>query len=459
MADESYSCRRGPGGQRPSGRTPNARRARRRVEEMTDPAAFRLGSVALPVYLPSLLFAIGEGAIIPIIPISADRLGAPLAVAGFIAALLMVGQLIGDIPSGAIVGRVGERNAMLGSAVVALVGLVLCLLAPAPWVLALGVLVIGIATASFALARQAFMTTFVPLAYRARALSLLGGMFRAGFFIGPFLAAAVIGLLGSTQAAFFIHAVGCLAAAVVLLALPDPSATLAATRRGALEPRATSATPQSDEVTAPAAAREGLRATIWRHRSVLARMGTTAGIIGGLRSSRQGVLPLIAVSLHVPESGIALVIGIAGAVDFALFFVSGQVMDRYGRLWSALPSMVGLGLGLLGLALTHDLPSAVAWFVALAMFLSVANGVGSGILMTFGADLAPRHDPAPFLGAYRFTGDAGNALAPLAVAALTAVASIAVAAGVLGLVGLLGAGLIARWVPRYLPRPARVRSP
>ena len=423
---------------------------------MTESAPFRLGSVALPVYLPSLLFATGEGAIIPIIPVAADRLGAPLALAGLIAALLMVGQLIGDVPSGAIVARVGERNAMLGSAVAALAGLVLCLVAPAPAVLALGVLVIGIATASFALARQAFMTTFVPLAYRARALSLLGGMFRAGFFVGPFLAAGVISVFGSTQAAFFIHAVGCLAAAVVLLALPDPSATLAERRQRTIRTPASGRAPQSDEVTGPEPEREGLLATIWRYRGVLARMGTAAGVIGGLRSSRQVILPLVAVSLRMPESQIAIVIGVAGAVDFALFFVSGQVMDRYGRLWSALPSMVGLGIGHIALALTHDLRSAVPWFVGIAIFLSVANGIGSGILMTFGADLAPRHDPAPFLGAYRFTGDAGNAVAPLAVSALTAAASIAVAAGVLGVVGLLGAGLLARWVPRYLPRPARV---
>jgi hypothetical protein len=276
-------------------------------------------------------------------------------------------------------------------------------------------------------------------------------MFRAGFFIGPFLAAGVIQLLGSTQAAFFIHAVGCVAAAVVLLALPDPSAALTAQRQGVVRTRAGGGTPQSDEVTASPPAREGLAATIRRHRGVLARMGTAAGIIGGLRSSRQVILPLVAVSLGMPESQIALVIGLAGAVDFALFFVSGQVMDRFGRLWSALPSMVGLGIGHLALALTHDLRSAVAWFIGIAIFLSVANGIGSGILMTFGADLAPKHDPAPFLGAYRFTGDAGNAAAPLAVSALTAAASIAVAAGVLGVIGLVGAGLIARWVPRYLP--------
>jgi MFS family permease len=301
------------------------------------------------------------------------------------------------------------------------------------------------------------MTTFVPIAYRARALSLLGGMFRAGFFVGPFLAAGVISLLGSTQAAFFIHAVGCLAASVVLLALPDPSAALAAQRRSSAAVPARASAPQSDEVTRPEPAREGLAATIWRYRATLARMGTAAGLVGGLRASRQVILPLVAVSLRMPENQIALVIGVAGAVDFGLFFVSGQIMDRYGRLWSALPSMIGLGLGHIALALTHGPSAAVPWFIAIALFLSVANATGSGILMTFGADLAPRHDPAPFLGAYRFTGDFGNAAAPLAIAGVTAVASVAVAAGVVGVLGLAGAALIARWVPRYIPTP--VRSP
>ena len=201
---------------------------------MTTTEPFRLGSVALPVYLPSLLFATGEGAIIPIIPVAAVHLGASLALAGLIAACITVGQLIGDLPSGWIVARIGERNAMLWSATAALLGLVVALLSPNPFVLALGVLLVGIATASFALARQAFMTSFVPLAYRARALSLLGGMFRAGYFLGPFLAAAVIGLFGSTQAAFWIDAIACFAAGAVLLALPDPSEVLAARRMTAV---------------------------------------------------------------------------------------------------------------------------------------------------------------------------------------------------------------------------------
>ena len=65
------------------------------------------------------------------------------------------------------------------------------------------------------------------------ALSTLGGIFRAGFFIGPFLAAAFIHLTGSTQTAFWIHIVACLLAAGVLLVLPDPMKAVRAQRAAA----------------------------------------------------------------------------------------------------------------------------------------------------------------------------------------------------------------------------------
>ncbi len=182
---------------------------------------------------------------------------------------------------------------------------------------------------------------------------------------------------------------------------------------------------------------------------MLIRLGTGAALIGAMRSSRQVILPLWAVSIHVPEAETALIIGIAGAIDFALFYTSGQIMDRYGRLWSALPAMLGLSAGFIALAFTHDVPAAAFWFIGAAFFMSVANGVGSGILMTLGADLAEPRNPAPFLGAWRFTGDLGGAGAPLALSALTGLFSIAFASGFLGVVGIVGAVILLRYVPRY----------
>ena len=415
---------------------------------------FQMRSVALAAFLPTLLFSIGEGAIIPLIPIVADDLGATLAIAGFIAAMIMVGELAGDIPSGWVVAHIGERNAMLWASLLAIIAVLICIVAPNPLVLGVGVFLIGLATAVFALARHAFMTSYVPLVYRARALSTLGGIFRAGWFIGPFIAAALLSLTGSTESVFWVFVVCCLGAAAMLLLLPDPESTFGGPQL--VKAPDGSVVPAGRELAAEES--QGLFRTIWGHRAVLLRLGTGAGLIGAMRASRTVLLPLWAVSIGISVPDIALIIGIAGAVDFALFYVSGQIMDRFGRLWTALPSMIGLGTGHLILAFTHDLPGNVEWFIAVAMILSLANGIGSGLLMTLGADLAPKNtSPAPFLGAWRFTADLGGAVAPLAVAGLTAVATISIASVVMGVFGLFGAVILGRYIPRYAPRRPRMR--
>src|SRR5690606_36807785 len=112
-------------------------------------------------------------------------------------------------------------------------------------------------------------------------------------------------------------------------------------------------------------------------------------------------LPLWGVSIGLDAQTISLVIGISGAIDFALFYASGQVMDRFGRLWAVLPSMLLMGAGFLALAFTHDSAQAAMWFAMFAAVIGVGNGLSSGILMTLGADLAPQHDPAAFLGSWR----------------------------------------------------------
>src|SRR5690606_4748138 len=117
---------------------------------------FRWRAVAVVVFLPTIAFSIGQYAIIPVIPALARDLGTDLGGAALIASMLVVGQLLGDIPSGVVVARIGERRAMIGASALALVGAAALLLAPHPLVLGLGVLLLGIATAAFGLARHAF---------------------------------------------------------------------------------------------------------------------------------------------------------------------------------------------------------------------------------------------------------------------------------------------------------------
>ncbi|GAA2027515.1 MFS transporter [Agromyces tropicus] len=421
--------------------------------------AFSWRSIILPAYLPTLLFSLGEGALIPVIPVVATDRGASLALAGLIAAMLLVGGLVGDLPAGWLVARIGERAAMIAASAVAALGSLLAVLVPTNPALAVGMFLLGLASAVFGLARHAFLTSYVPARIRARALSTLAGVFRGGWAIGPFTAAAIIAWTGSAAAVFWVLVASCAAVVAVLLVLPDPERVFGA----ALRARTTVAgdgTP-TDEAgdRAAADAAGGIRHAIVTYRGVLARIGTGIGLLAALRASRMVIVPLWAVSIGMRPDAAALVIGIAAAIDFTLFSVSGHVMDRHGRMWGAIPGLVGLSAGHLVLAATHDVPGAVAWFTGVAILLGIANGLSSGVVLTLGADLAPAANPAPFLGAFRTLADAGGAAAPLAISAITSALSLMAASAAMGVLGLVGAAMLWRWIPRYVPRAPRHPSP
>ncbi|MBN9176059.1 MAG: MFS transporter [Microbacterium sp.] len=417
-----------------------------------------LWRLAPVIYGPTVLFALGEGAVIPLLPIFASRLGADVPTAALVASALVVGQLCGNIPAGWAVARIGERVTMAFGGGIAMAGVAGLALAPNLAVLTASVFVIGFCAAVFGLARHSFMTTRVPVAFRARALSLLGGTFRLGMFVGPFIAAALLAVFGDEHATVWFFGV-CLIATVLLVLLgPDPEADVAGPAATAASPAARGdsrvAEDTGEPVTGaiPTQERVGVFRTMWRFRGVLSRLGLAAASLSAVRSARQVVLPLWGVSIGLDAQTIALVVGISGAIDFALFYASGQVMDRFGRLWAALPAMILMGAGFLALSVTHDLPQSAMWFAMFAAVLGVGNGLSSGILLTLGADVAPQEDPAPFLGSWRTLTDAGGAVAPLLVSALAAAFSLALATGAMGVIGLVGAAAFVRWVPRFVPR-------
>lgn len=433
---------------------------------MSTPIGRILLRFAPAIYGPTVLFAVGEGAIIPVLPVLATRLGADVALATLIAAMLVIGQLIGNLPAGWAVARFGERRSMAVSGVLALVGTAGAAAAPTLFLLALVTLVIGLSAAMFGLARHAFLTIHVPVQMRARALAVLAGTFRFGTFTGPFIAAWLLATMGSPAWTMWFFA-GCLALTITLVLIarePDlpPQARLRAAPAN-LDPdhappdstKAPGAKPASSGAAAGGAETgpepTGVFGTMVRHRGVLARLGLSAAALAALRSARQVLIPVWGIAIGADAGTIALVTGISGACDFALFYASGQITDRFGRLWSTTPAMLLMGAGLIVLAVTADLPNATGWWIAIGAVLGVGNGLSSGMLLTLGSDLAPRGNPAPFFGSWHTISDAGGAAAPLIIAGVAAV-SLPAAAAVMGAVGLLGAAGFLRWIPRYVPR-------
>jgi MFS family permease len=74
-----------------------------------------------------------------------------------------------------------------------------------------------------------------------------------------------------------------------------------------------------------------------------------------------------------------------------------------------------------------------------SLIAGIGNGLGSGIVMTLGADLSPRNSTGEFLGIWHLMGDIGAASGPLLIGAVAQVLGLFAAPIVVALFGLLGA--------------------
>src|SRR5690606_16334950 len=223
-------------------------------------------------------------------------------------------------------------------------------------------------------------------------------------FLGPFIAAGLLALFADDQAAIWFFGACLLGTIALVLVGPDPEHVVDAAASSGDDDAIILPEDTGEAVTGPittARSDQGVFRTLWQHRGVLSRLGVAAASLSAVRSARQVVLPVWGVSIGLDATTIAVVVGVSGALDFALFYASGQVMDRFGRLWAALPAMLLMGAGFIALAFTHDLTDASMWFAMFAEVLGVGNGFSSGILMTLGSDTAPRDAPAAYLGSSR----------------------------------------------------------
>ncbi|MEO6703775.1 MAG: MFS transporter [Jatrophihabitantaceae bacterium] len=390
--------------------------------------AFSLRPIMISAFAPALMFGVAEGAVLPVVALTARSLGASLPVASVVVALIGVGSLVSNIPSALITTRYGERPAIMLAGGVSAGALILGRFAPNVGVLSVAMLLVGFANSVFVLARQSYLTEAVPVEMRARALSTLGGAARIGIFIGPFIGAGVIHLFGTRDA----YLAGALAAASAGLIAAFSRDLIISTDLARRDHRA---------VTVAMVVRS--------HRRIFLTLGIGVILIAAVRASRQVVIPLWAEHLGLSPTATSLIYGLAGALDMAVFYPAGKVMDRRGRRWVAVPSMLLMAAALIAIPATTGFSS----LMLAAMALGFGNGIGSGLVMTMGADVAPDVGRPAFLGIWRLLGDTGSCGGPVLLSAVTGTFSLAAGVITNGGIGVLAAAMLWFWIPRTRPRP------
>ncbi len=406
----------------------------RDTDGSTSGSDFRFRDIWLVAYGPSIVSAIGHGAIMPVLALRARDLGADVSVAAAIVALAGVGMLLASLPAGALVARIGERRALVAAGFLDAAAMAVAAVTDSIAALAASVLLSGACWSLFLIARQGFMIDAVPTSHRARAMSLLGGSYRVGVLIGPLLGAGLIRLTDLTSV-FWLGAAMSVSASLLTASMPD----LGEEKRAA----------------ATVSGHLAVWTVITSHRRVLATLGSAVVILGMSRSLRLSLLPLWADHLGLSASTTSLIFAGAAALDVAFMWPGGWLMDTRGRRVVAVPVVLSMAIACLLLPLTTSAAS-VACVMAL---IAAGNGLGSGIVMTLGADASPVEGRSQFLGAWRLCGDIGNTGGPLLVSAVAAVAPLATACVVMGMVALAGAGWVGHWTGRMDRTRAEALSP
>lgn len=386
-------------------------------------------SLTLPVYVPTLILAFAGGLLIPIMPLYAASFDVSYGLIGLVLASQGLGTLVGDVPAGILLGRLGQRRSMLiGIGCKGLAMLAMGWAHAFPELVIYG-LIAGVGGALWNISLHAYLTDIVPLDRRGRTIAVFGGIGRIGIFAGP--------LIGGTVAAGFgLRAPFFLSAALVLIAMTMPAFFVK------------DSAPDGSRRRIGWKGHTGhLVAVLREHRRVLLSAGSGQIFAQTIRSGRQIIVPLFAADvIGLDVQAIGWIITLSAAVDMSLFYPAGLLMDRYGRKYAYVPSFIiqAIGMGLIPFS------SSFLGLLLATSVLGFGNGIGSGTMMTLGADLAPKESMGEFLGIWRLIGDVGQTGGPIVVGNVADLLGLSTATFAIAAFGLLAAMTLGLLVPETL---------
>ena len=274
----------------------------------------------------------------------------------------------------------------------------------------------GIGTSLWGLSRHAFIATAVPIAERGRAISVFGGINRIGTFAGPVAGGALAAWF--TYQASFVAAAAMAGVALVLAARfikPAPRPVTSGGGRGRWRV-------------------VGL--VLRENRRDLGAAALAQTFAQMIRAGRLFIIPVYGSDvLGLAPAEIGLIMTVSAILDVSMFVPAGVLMDRFGRKVAAVPSFAIMALGVAMIPLASDFGG----LMAAGAVIGFGNGLGSGTMMTLGADLAPEGATSEFLGVWRLIGDAGAFVGPVAVGLLASAVGLRGSAVLLAAFGVAAA--------------------
>ena len=383
---------------------------------------FSIVSLIPTVYAPAFLLAVGQGVLIPVLPVFAkDEFLATEVFIGLAVGAKHLGTLAFDVPAGILVSRFGMWRTMLVGIGLFAVAAVAAANSPNFTFLFVARFAAGASFAFWMISRHAFIAGAVPTRHRGKALTLYGGVGRVAAIIGPILG-GVLAEYVNIRAPFYVQAaIAILTGIFVLYAMKK-------TGGDKVDPQG-----HRNVVTS-------VGSTLSAHRHDFMTAGLVAVILQFIRAAREFLIPVWGDEMGLRTDQIGYVASVSYAVDSTMFPIVGWTMDRFGRKYVGVPALIVMGIGLSLLPFADGM----TMLMIAGIVTGLGNGLSSGFVLTLGSDLAPLNDPGEFLGVWRFISDVGGAVGPPLIGGIAQIMALATATWFTG--GVAGVGAVALMV-------------
>jgi MFS family permease len=385
------------------------------------------------IILVIFVVMLGFGLILPTLPLYAKSFGVGDDAAGLLISAFAFTRLAIDPVSGPIVTRLGERAAAGLGVIIVGVSAVATGLAPT---FLLAVILRGAGGAGSAMlftALTSYLLKVVPKERMGRTLGIFYGAFNVGVIAGSPLGGTIAKHFGLASPLFVYAGLLFVAGGMYFWLVPEP-------RRP--EPR------PGDESES---GRAGSMRELLRRREFLAAIALNFAYLWMIAAVFDTLTPLFANErLGMSPQGIGVIFGVALVGELLVLYPSGGVMDRRGRRFVAVPSMLALA----GMSAVLGVAGSPVALGGLMLILGLASGVAGVPAGAMLSDIAPQQSGTA-VGVFRFCGDLGLTLGP-ALAGLSIKAFGFGPAFVLMAIPLVGAAALAAASPETLARaPAR----
>jgi MFS family permease len=346
----------------------------------------------------SFCVALGFGIVGPAIPIFANEFGVTAFWASAVVSVFAFMRLVGALPAGWLVDRVGERVTLATGLVIVAVSSAFAGFSTTYVQLIVLRGIGGLGSAMFGVSSLALLLRMVGPDQRGRSANA----YQSGFLLGGVVSPAIGGVMlhfFSIRAPFFLYAATlAVAAVVVIVRLAHTPLHERAARVGATA--ADPARPSSWTLLADAL----------RNRSYVTALSVNLGNGFASFGLRSAIIPLFVVNgLGLDKSWAGWGAFVSAVVQFPFLVRAGRLSDTRGR---RLALMIGTGvtfLGFVALALTGHW---WGYLVAMGILGAGASFLGAGPSAVVG-DITQGRREGPVVATFQMMSDVGAVVGPL----------------------------------------------